>query len=305
MGRWRATGIPVAGQDSVALLARRGDRAVVYSPAMISRWLRRSRLGDTDPAEHSGRDADHPVGDLVHEGERVRLRTHVPANRPAFQRWYADEEIARLLRHDQEPLSAIQSRGYFETLILPLSARGLCFAIHEVKTDRLIGTTALTDIKERSATGRSALYRIVIGEKETWGRGYGTEATHLVVAEAFTTLGYDEVRLEVFQHNSRAIAAYRRVGFRVTGEHEEWLGRRQMRLHVVEMALQRGQRVPREPGDSPKSGSSELGAPTFQDLPSKRMARFARWNAVNGRQQPRHVVPRRGPRPRSGTANDA
>jgi RimJ/RimL family protein N-acetyltransferase len=177
-----------------------------------------------------------PLGQLVRAGRLVALRRHVPANRAAFQRWYADAEIARLLRHDQEPLTAIQSRGYFDTIILPLSARGLCWAIHEVAGDRLVGTTALTDVVE--ATG-SALFRIVIGEKDRWGRGYGTEATRLVAEEAFTALGLAQIRLEVFRHNERAIAAYRRVGFRVVGEHTEWVGHPRFELHVVEMTLDR------------------------------------------------------------------
>lgn len=181
------------------------------------------------------RDAD--VGTLVREGTLVRLRRHVPENRSAFQRWYADEEIARLLRHDQRPLSERQSRGYFDTIILPLSARGLCYAIHEAATDRLIGTTALTDVT--GGTRRSALFRIVIGEKDCWGRGYGTEATDLVMREAFERHGLAQVRLEVFQHNTRALATYQRVGFRVTGEHIEWVGHAGCELHVVEMALER------------------------------------------------------------------
>ena len=176
------------------------------------------------------------VGGLVRAGHLVELRRHIPANRAAFQRWYADPEIARMLRHDLEPLNEVQSRGYFDTIILPLSAAGLCYAIHEAGTFRLIGTTALTDVTPAPA---SALFRIVIGEKDCWGRGYGTEATRLVAEEAFTVHGLDQVRLEVFRHNERALAAYRRVGFRVTGEHTEWVGRRRFELHVVEMALDR------------------------------------------------------------------
>lgn len=174
---------------------------------------------------------------VVREGELVRLRPHVVSNRPAFQRWYADEEIARLLRHDQRPLNWIQSRSYFDTIIMPLSARGMCYAIHDAASDSLIGTTALTDIE--GSDYRSALFRIVIGEKAFWGRGFGTEATRLVVEEAFHRLGLDEVRLEVFRHNARAVAAYRRVGFRETGSHVEYVGRERFELHVVEMALDR------------------------------------------------------------------
>jgi RimJ/RimL family protein N-acetyltransferase len=179
-------------------------------------------------------------GALVRAGALVELRRHVPANREAFQRWYADPEIASLLRHDQEPLTAFQSKGYFDTFILPLSARGWCYAIHERDGGRLLGTTALTDVTTRPA-GHSALFRIVIGEKDAWGLGFGSEATRLAVDEAFDPDGHDldEVRLEVFSHNPRAIAAYARVGFVRTGEHVEWVSRRRLELRVVEMALAR------------------------------------------------------------------
>lgn len=196
-------------------------------------------------------------GDLVREGRLVRLRTHVPANRSAFQRWYADPEIARLLRHDQEPLNEIQSRGYFDTIILPLSARGLCYAIHEAATDRFIGTSALTDLNASTA---SALFRIVIGEKDCWGHGYGTEATRLVAEEGFFRHGLQQVQLEVFRHNQRAIAAYRRVGFRVTGEHVEYVGRTRFQLNVVEMALDRDDYLAPAPDAAPVEARADSDA---------------------------------------------
>jgi RimJ/RimL family protein N-acetyltransferase len=205
---------------------------------MIKRWLlRRLDIRAMDPETRLA-DDDRERGTLVRRGRLVSLRTHVPANREAFQRWYADREIAELLRHDLEPLTPTQSRGYFETFILPSSARGTCFAIHERKSKRLVGTTALTD-RVSGRDGVSALFRIVIGEKDLWGRGYGTEATRLIAEEAFDSMGLSEIRLEVFNHNLRAIAAYSRVGFEVTGEHVEWVPRRKTELRVIEMRLSR------------------------------------------------------------------
>jgi RimJ/RimL family protein N-acetyltransferase len=206
--------------------------------SMIKRWLRRRLdIRAMDPETRLA-DDDRERGTLVRRGRLVSLRTHVPANREAFQRWYADREIAELLRHDLEPLTPTQSRGYFETFILPSSARGTCFAIHERKSKRLVGTTALTD-RVSGRDGVSALFRIVIGEKDLWGRGYGTEATRLIAEEAFDSMGLSEIRLEVFNHNLRAIAAYSRVGFEVTGEHVEWVPRRKTELRVIEMRLSR------------------------------------------------------------------
>jgi RimJ/RimL family protein N-acetyltransferase len=205
---------------------------------MIKRWLRRRLEFWAPHLESNLNDEDRERGVLVRNGRLVSLRTHVPANREAFQRWYADREIAELLRHDLEPLTPTQSRGYFETFILPSSARGTCFAIHERKSKRLIGTTALTD-RMRNRDGVSALFRIVIGEKDVWGQGYGTEATQLMAQEAFSNMGLSEIRLEVFNHNVRAIAAYSRVGFQVTGEHVEWVAHRKTELRVIEMRLPR------------------------------------------------------------------
>lgn len=179
--------------------------------------------------------SDHQAGAIVRECDLVRLRRHVPENRPIFQRWYADEEITNLLRHDLRPLTPRQSRGNFDNVILPLSATGYCFAIHDAQTDTLIGSTALTETDDADPDAR--LFRIVIGDKAFWDKGFGTAATRLVIAEAFETLQLGEVHLEVFAHNVRAIRVYERVGFERTGEHTEWLGPNRPRLHVFEMRI--------------------------------------------------------------------
>jgi len=202
-------------------------------------WLRRLGQSDDEQSQDSNSEEAPPAaGELVRAGERVELRYHVPHNRAAFQRWYADDEIARMLRHDQRPLNEIQSRSYFDTLILPSSARGQCFAIHERDHGSLIGTTALTDF-EGTPQHRAAYFRIVIGEKEYWGHGYGTEATGLMMEEAFGRHDLDLVKLEVFRYNERAERAYLKVGFEQTGEHIELVGRDRWELFVLEMQLSR------------------------------------------------------------------
>lgn len=203
-------------------------------------WIRR-RFGSGAAAEPDPSleelSAPEAPGLLLHDGELVELRRHVPSNQAAFQRWYADPDIAALLRHDQKPLNAIQSRGYFQTVILPLTARDMAYAIHEKATGRLIGASALTDVGGRQH--RHAYFRIVIGEKDCWGLGYGTEATRLVVLDGFERHALDEVRLEVFLENERARSTYDRVGFIVTGEHSEFVGRGKPQLDVIEMAIVR------------------------------------------------------------------
>jgi len=177
-----------------------------------------------------------PAGILVRQGRLVSLRRHVATDQESFVRWYQDAEIAEMLRHDLSPLTANQARGYFDSIILPATRRGTCWAIELTGTGRLIGSTAVVDIDERK---RSSLFRLLIGEKDTWGNGFGTEATDLVMAEAFLKLGLDRVNLEVFQHNPRARRAYERVGFRQTGQHVEWVARAGRQIEVIEMVLTR------------------------------------------------------------------
>ncbi len=179
---------------------------------------------------------DSPSPGLVRRGELVELWRHRPSDREAFMRWYQDADIAELLRHDLEPLTAAQARGYFDTIVLPASAHGTAWAIRARATGELIGSTAVTEINRAEGT---CLFRIVIGEKHAWGHGFGTEATRLVVAEAFESLDLQAVRLEVFEHNLRARRAYERVGFRETGRQVEWVPRRRRRLDVIAMQLDR------------------------------------------------------------------
>jgi RimJ/RimL family protein N-acetyltransferase len=179
--------------------------------------------------------ASPALAPLVRGGELVELRRHHSSNLQDFQRWYADEEIARMLRHDQRPLNEIQSRGYFTSIIMPATARDSAYAIHVRESGRLIGATALTDFQGQGQ--RYAFFRIVIGEKDAWGQGFGTEATKLVVLDGFERHKLDLIKLEVFRQNLRARNAYERIGFQLTGEHTEYVGRDRFPLHVLEMEI--------------------------------------------------------------------
>lgn len=170
----------------------------------------------------------------IRVGEKVRLQKHLAEDENAFVRWYTDPDIAYVLRHDLRPLTEYQARGYFSSIVLPSSAHGTAWAIHENQSGQLIGTTAITEVDEASG---ECLFRIVIGEKSAWGHGYGTDATRLVVAEAFERFNLHTVNLEVFDHNKRAQRSYLRVGFQETKRTVEWA--QSTRLDVIAMKLTR------------------------------------------------------------------
>jgi RimJ/RimL family protein N-acetyltransferase len=166
-----------------------------------------------------------PVGDPawfpeVLDGELVVLRRHVPGNVTAFQRWYSDPEVARLARYQDGPMRADEIDRFFQ--LRALGQESLTMAIHERETGRLIGSCAFSQVDGENG---SAMYHITIGEKDTWGHGYGTAATQLMLDHAFGTLGLHRIALTVFEFNERAIRAYRRCGFVVEGRARESIWR--------------------------------------------------------------------------------
>jgi len=92
------------------------------------------------------------------------------------------------------------------------------FTVVDIATDEPIGRCLLFNI---DTVNRSATLGIVIGEKTHWGQGYGTEATRLLLDYAFNLLNLNSVMLGVFAFNARAIASYRRVGFREIGRRRQ------------------------------------------------------------------------------------
>jgi RimJ/RimL family protein N-acetyltransferase len=153
-------------------------------------------------------------------GDLVVLRRHVPDNVAAFRRWYADPEIARLARYQPSPMRPEEIDRFFEARVVGPDA--LAMAVHEKATNRLIGTCAFSQLDGENG---SALFHITIGEADAWGRGYGTEATRLMLDHAFGALSLHRIGLYVFEFNVRAIRAYKRCGFVIEGRSRESIWR--------------------------------------------------------------------------------
>jgi RimJ/RimL family protein N-acetyltransferase len=180
------------------------------------------------------------------EGDQVVLRRHVPGNLRAFQRWYADPSVVRLTRYQEGPMRPDEIDRFFQARAL--GGDSLAMAIHLRDGDRLVGTCALSQL---DADNGSALYHITIGESDTWGRGYGTEATELMLRHAFEGLGLHRVALSVFAFNERAIRSYRKVGFVVEGRAREaiwregrWWDEISMSILADDWAARHGRQLP-------------------------------------------------------------
>jgi RimJ/RimL family protein N-acetyltransferase len=129
---------------------------------------------------------------------------------PTLFAWINDRELLALSSRSAPPreeehlewFDAIRRRDDVEIYAIRLG-------------ERLIGTCQLHDIDRGAGT---AQLQIRIGERDAWGRGYGTEAVRLLVRHAFEELGLNRVDLHVFATNEPAIRAYEKAGFVHEGE---------------------------------------------------------------------------------------
>jgi diamine N-acetyltransferase len=124
-------------------------------------------------------------------------------------RWITDRELVELSA-PFDPPTPEQHRRWFDAIRTRDDVE--IYGIRLVEDDRLIGSCQLHSIDREL---ERAELQIRIGERDAWGRGYGTEAVRLLVRHAFADLGLRRVELHVFATNRRAIRAYEKAGFEV------------------------------------------------------------------------------------------
>jgi RimJ/RimL family protein N-acetyltransferase len=144
-------------------------------------------------------------------GPTVYLRPLEREDARAIVPWFNDPEVTRYtLRY--RPLTLAEEEEFIRRLAESTTDLALGIAVRG--DDRLIGVTGLHQVDLRN---RHAAFGIVVGDKGSWGKGYGTEATRLLVGHAFETLNLNRVWLEVYEYNDRGQRVYQKVGFRVEG----------------------------------------------------------------------------------------
>jgi len=130
---------------------------------------------------------------------------------PLLTRW-SNDLVARHNISIPLPQTVEQRTARYERDAL--GEEGVDFAVYEREGWRPIGTVSLFNIDYRN---RCADFGILIGEPDARGKGYGTEATRLMLDYAFTALGLRSVGLTVAEWNSAGQRAYVQAGFKEYG----------------------------------------------------------------------------------------
>ena len=163
----------------------------------------------------TGDGGERPAITLV--GERVCLGPLHRGLLPLMWKWESDLALSVLTGDPTRPLTPEAIEADYERATKSGPERA-SFAIYARATLRPIGTAGLRDVNYAHGTAELGMG---IGEADCWGKGYGTEATRLLLDYAFDALGLRNVLLTTFSYNERAIRAYRRAGFKEIGRRRQ------------------------------------------------------------------------------------
>lgn len=172
-------------------------------------------------------------------GKLVRLTAmNLEADPEVMAHWARDNEYQRLYGAEPAGLwSAKECREHLEND----TADFIVFAIHTLEDDRLIGTI---DLGGFDWTAQVAWVGIGIGEREYWGKGYGSDAMRVMLRYAFEELNLQRVSLDVFEYNERGISCYQKCGFKEEGRLRQVLYRYDKRWDMILMGILRSEWQP-------------------------------------------------------------
>ena len=122
--------------------------------------------------------------------------------------WLNDPVVNQYLETRQVTLEGLRSYVQQKSR----SAGAILFGIFWKENGKHIGNVKLEPVDRKR---KAATLGLLIGNRDYWGKGAGTEATNLATRYAFDVLGMREINLGVIATNAAAIRVYKKCGFRV------------------------------------------------------------------------------------------
>lgn len=148
----------------------------------------------------------------MHDGKLVSLRALELSDLDALEEHWNSWELRRTIG---VPLPGSRKEWLeFATKTDPWKDGELHLAIVEKKTGELLGSVGLRDIV---LPHRRAELGISIHNPTNRSKGYGTDATRLMLWIGFHLLGLQSIYLDTFPDNEEAHHAYVKAGFKEVG----------------------------------------------------------------------------------------
>lgn len=144
-------------------------------------------------------------------GKKVYLRPFGKGDLLYIQKWSKDTEI-RKLTGEVAPINRAEAEKFYKEL--RADKNRVWFVIVLKRGNQVIGEAGLLRIFR---PWRCTDMSIIIGEKDAWGKGYGTDVGRLLLDYAFKRLGLHRVSVGVVSFNARALRFWEGLGFKKEG----------------------------------------------------------------------------------------
>jgi RimJ/RimL family protein N-acetyltransferase len=145
-------------------------------------------------------------------GEKCYLSPVSLEDAEKWTEWDNDLEVAIPLGEESYTLYPLDKTK--EIISNVIKKQDPIFSIIDLQTERPIGRCMLFNVDK---VDRKAMLGIGIGEKTYWNKGYGQDATKLLLDYGFNLLNLNNIILGVYSYNKRAINCYKKIGFKEIG----------------------------------------------------------------------------------------
>jgi len=152
---------------------------------------------------------------------------------PSLVRWINDPEVTMFLA-TYLPMSETDEEEWLANLGKRKS-NNIVLAIETIE-GVLIGSMGIHNIDWSS---RTATTGALIGEKEYWGKGYGSEAKLLLLEYAFNTLGLRKIFSDVIAFNTRSIRYSEKCGYVIEARLKDCFFRRNKYWNKIILSVTR------------------------------------------------------------------
>lgn len=142
-------------------------------------------------------------------GENLYLSPMNVEDAPIYVKWLNDKTVSENIGLDTKITTLEGEREW-----LRKNQNEYNFAIVLKKNDELIGNISFDEV---DLIHRNACLGIFIGDEKHRGKGYGKEAIKLLLEYGFNNLNLNNIMLNVYSFNKRAIKVYESLGFKKFG----------------------------------------------------------------------------------------
>lgn len=154
-------------------------------------------------------------------GKLIELKPFERHHIAKLVEWRNDPEVAYWSAGGEpefELITAEEAENFFSSNVKNASKLdSYMFAIYTLKGEHI----GVADYRDVERIKRSCTIGVMIGEKDYWGKGYGTDAIRVLTEYLFNGLNIRRIQLDTWSGNERAVKAYRKCGFTEEGRLRE------------------------------------------------------------------------------------